>query len=191
MSFSTKPAYIYNGVGFPDGQSDHPIMEWLRDYQAGFDNGQLPVMLANNTPWHTADYVHKRGSIVLVGEAGRTKLAEDYSAMSGHLHQPSQFIIYETDDGKGYKVLFKAEAFVNFKGGLPGCEVGKEVSADGRKWDVKLNMAGETILAKDPAGHKGYKLKSTEIQADELPLVVRLVQKGSTTWEQVTTAVTA
>jgi len=177
MSFPTSPAYVQNVRGWPEQSREHPVIDWMFDYEKALDYGDMKK--GPLTPWHTDDYVFgKSGVFYPPGGPSWERFVADYAPFTAHYHEPYSYVIHET--ATGWDLIGEANIF----GNLPVPGEGKTKDAEGREWDIKVTGAFHLVFVKDPSGPKGMKMQQQIIHADSLPVVKELVKRGMITWDQ-------
>jgi hypothetical protein len=177
MPFATSPAYIQYVQGWEPRIREHPVIDWMFDYEEAFDFGDMKS--GPHAPWHADDFVYvKSGEASGAGAPSWAKLISDYAPFASHYHEPRYFIVYET--ATGFELMGWANIFGNFL--VPGEK--NKADLKGRKWEMMAPGAFHFIFEKDASGPKGLKLKKQELFADGIPLVGELVKRGMVTWEE-------
>lgn len=179
MSFATTPAYIYSIKGWEKQYREIPVIDWMFDYEAAFDWGDMKS--GPHTPWHADDFSYTKptGVCVTGGEAAWAALLEGYSPFSSHYHEPFFFIIWDTPTGYGLFGCAKVFGKLHAPGELTKTDL------EGRKWDVEIPGAFLFEYVKDPSGPKGLKLKSQKLFADGVPVICDMIKRGMVTIDQV------
>jgi hypothetical protein len=179
MSYTTVPAYIQHVKGWESRCREHPVMDWMSDYEAAFDWGDMKS--GPHSPWHADDFSYTKptGECVTGGAAAWAALLEMYAPFSAHYHEPFFYAIWETETG--YELFGSAKMFVKLL--VPGEQT--KTDLEGRKWDLELPGAFHFDYVKDPSGPKGLKLKGQKLFADGIPIVAEMVKRGMVTPEQV------
>jgi len=179
MSYTTVPAYIQYAKGWETRFREHPVMDWMFDYEAAFDHGDMKHV--PHTPWHTDDFSYTKptGVCITGGAAAWAALLEMYAPFSAYYHEPSFFVVWETPTG--YELFGSAKVFAKLL--APGEQT--KTDLNGHKWDIEAQGAFHFKYVKDPSGPKGLKLKSSTLFADEIPMVGEMIKRGMVTPEQV------
>jgi hypothetical protein len=180
MSYKTVPAYVQYVRGWEETQNrEHPVMDWMFDYEAAFDRGDMKS--GPHTPWHSDDFSFTKstGTCITGGAPAWAALLEMYAPFTTHYHEPFFYIIWETPTG--YELIGSAKVFAN----LPAPGESTKTDLEGRKWDIEAPGAFHFEYVKDPSGPKGLKLKSEKLFADAIPMVGEMVKRGMVTSEQV------
>jgi len=182
MSYPTKPAYIVESCnGWEPKYFEHPVYDWLQDYEEAFDFGDLKS--GPYSPWHTDDYAYTKptGETISGGKAAWPAQLEMYAPLAGHYHEPRSFAVWETDNG--YIIMGQAYLYGNLP--VPGDKKYKDLK--GREWDVAGPGGFHFELVKDPSGPKGMKIKCYKLCANVIPLAAEMVKRGMMTADQVFT----
>src|SRR5271163_4001722 len=180
MSYLTQPTYLVSVPGWDPRTREHPVIDWMFDYEDAFDWGDMKS--GPHTPWHSDDFTFTKPTGVSSppGAPSWAALLEKYAPFSAHYHEPLHFIVYETSSG--YELTGVANIFANLQ--VPGEKTKSDLQ--GRKWEIQAPGAFHFVYEKDPSGPKGLKIKSQELYADGIPLVGEMVKRGMVTWDQVT-----
>lgn len=179
MPYATVPAYIQYVKGWEVRYREHPVIDWMFDYEAAFDWGNMRA--GPHYPWHADDFSFTKstGECVTGGERAWAALLEMYAPFTSHYHEPFFYVIWET--ATGYELIGAAKVFAR----LPAPGEQTKTDLEGRKWDLELPGAFHFEYVKDPSGPKGLKLKGQKLYADGIPMVGEMVKRGMVTPEQV------
>jgi len=179
MSYTTTPAYIQYAKGWETRFKEHPVIDWMFDYEAAFDRGDMKS--GPHTPWHSDDFSYTKttGECITGGAPAWAALLEMYAPFSAQYHEPSFFFIWETPTG--YELFGSATIYANLA--APGEQT--KADLDGRKWDIQAPGAFHFVFVKDPSGPKGLKLKGQKLFADGMPMIGEMIKRGMVTPEQV------
>jgi hypothetical protein len=172
MSYPTISAYQTSASGAEKLSREHPVLDFLVDHQEAFDHGNM-----KNEPYtvfHTDDFTFTKsdGTVLPPGEASWKGWLEGYAAFSEHLHEPRYSCIYERDGG--WEMIGIANIYANLV--APGEKTKKDAS--GRQWDIFVPGAFLFTCVKDPAGPKGFKVKSMTVFGDGVPVVGEMIKRG-------------
>jgi len=172
MSYRTIQAYQTQAVGAEKLSREHPVLDFLIDHQVAFDDGSMKK--EPYTTFHTEDFVFTKsdGTVLPPGEESWKGLLEGYAPFSAHFHDGRYACIYERNGG--WEMLGLANVYANLL--APG-EKTKTDSA-GRKWDVYVPGALVFTVVKDPAGPKGFKVKTMTIFGDGVAVVTEMIKRG-------------
>jgi hypothetical protein len=178
MSYPTIPAYIQSCKGWELRLKEHPVMDWMFDYENAFDFGNMKS--ESHDVWHTSDFYFTKsnGTCVTGGAEGWAALLETYAPFSEHFHEPMWLVIFETPTG--YELCGQAKVFANLH--VPGEK--KKTDLQGRKWDIEAPGAFHFEYVKDHTGPKGLKMKGEKLYADGIPMVGEMIKRGMVTAEQ-------
>jgi hypothetical protein len=178
MSYTTTPALIQHVQGWDTRLREHPIIDWMFDYEEVLDSDELKQ--GGLAPWHADDFVYaKNGVTAEPGAASWAKLLNDYGPFSAHYHEPEFVVAYET--ATGGELMGVANIYANFV--IPGEQTKTDLK--GRTWELKSAAYFHFVWVKDATGPKGLKLQREEIIAGGLLMVNAMMQKGMVTWDQV------
>jgi hypothetical protein len=179
MGFPTSPAYIQHVEGWPEHTREHPLIDWMFDYEKALDFGDMKS--GSYAPWHTDDFVFVRSGIPQpAGEPSWKKLVTAYSIFTAHYHEPSYYVIHETTTG--WELIGEAKLYVN----LPVSSTAEKVKdAEGREWDLVAPSAFHFLFVKDSSGLKGIKMQKQVIHSSDIGLAKELVKRGMVTWDEV------
>jgi hypothetical protein len=179
MSYTTFPAYIQYAKGWETRFQEHPVMDWLSDYEVAFDTGDMKS--GPHTPWHADDYSFTKptGECITGGAPAWAAFLEMYRPFSAHFLEPFFFIIWETPTG--YELIGTVRLFGNLA--VPGERT--QTDLQGRKWDIGAPGATHLKFVKDPSGPKGLKLNSEEVFTDGIPVIGEMIKRGMVTPEQI------
>jgi hypothetical protein len=179
MSYSTVPAYIQHVKGWETRCREHPVIDWMFDYEAAFDWGDMKS--GPYTTWHTDDFSFTKstGERIAAGAPSWAAVLEIVAPFSAHYFEPFFCVIWETPTG--YEFLGLAKIFGKLH--APGEQT--KTDLEGRKWDVDAPAASLFEFVKDTSGPKGLKLKSQTLFADGIPMIGEMVKRGMVTPEQV------
>lgn len=177
MSFPTTPTYIQHILGWPEHTREHPVIDWMFDYEKALDWGDMKS--GPYTAWHSDDFVYAKSGVAHPpGAVSWAKFLSDYAPFTAHYHEPIYYVLHETETG--WELIGEANVYVKLP--VPGGEKVKD--GEGREWDMKAPGAFHFIFLKDPSGPKGIKMQKQIIYADMLPVAKELVKRGMITWEQ-------
>src|SRR5271168_1416887 len=109
MSLKTLPALFVNVKGWDVDRREHPVIDWMFDYEAAFDFGDMKS--GPHSPWHADDFSYTKptGVCVTGGAAAWAALLEMYAPFSAYYHEPSFFVVWETPTG--YELFGSAKVF--------------------------------------------------------------------------------
>jgi hypothetical protein len=172
MSYPTIPAFQTYANGAEKISREHPVSDFLVDHQEAFDHGNMKN--ERYTVYHTDDFTFTKsdGTVLPPGEASWKALLEGYAPFSEHFHEARYACIYERNEG--WEMVGHANVYANL------LVLGKKAKTDsfGRKWDVIVPGALVFNVVKDPAGPKGFKVKSMTLYADGVPVVSEMIKRG-------------
>jgi hypothetical protein len=179
MSYTTVPAYIQHVKGWESRCREHPVMDWMSDYEAAFDWGDMKS--GPYTAWHTDDFSFTKstGERIASGAPSWAAVLEIVAPFSAHYFEPFFFIVWETPTGYEFFGIAKIYGKLH----APGEQT--KTDLEGRKWDVEAPAASLFEFVKDPSGPKGLKLKGQKLFADGIPMIGEMVKRGMVTPEQV------
>src|SRR5438045_2970439 len=122
MSYPTTPAYVQICNGWEPRLKEHPVFDWMFDYEAGFDWGDMKS--GPHSPWHADDFAFTKpnGQTITGGDPAWKALLEMYAPFSAHYHEPAWFVIWET--ASGYVLVGQANMYGNFH--VPGEKTKKD-----------------------------------------------------------------
>ncbi len=168
MSYPTTPAYLSQEKGAEWLSREHPVLDFLIDHQEAFNHGNM-----NNEPYtvfHTDDFVFTKsdGTVLPPGEAFWIGFLEGYAAFSEHFHDSRCVCVYERNGG--WEMLGFANLLV------PGEK--KKKDSTGVLWDVYIPGSLVFTCVKDPAGPKGFKVKTMTLYGDGDSVVGQMVKRG-------------
>lgn len=173
MSYpTTTPAYLSQANGAERLSREHPVLDFLIDHQEAFDHGNM-----KNEPYtvfHTDDFVFTKsdGTVLPPGEASWKGWLEGYAAFSEHFHDSRYACIYERNGI--WEMLGFANLYANLL--VPGEKTKKD--STGRLWDVYVPGSLVFTCVKDPAGPKGFKVKTMTLYGDGTSVVGEMVKRG-------------
>jgi hypothetical protein len=179
MSYPTTPAYVQTCDGWEPRLREHPVFDWMFDYEEAFDWGDMKS--GPSSAWHTDDYSFTKpnGETTTGGEPAWKALLEMYAPLTGHFHEPRWLVIWKTDTG--YTMVGQATMYGNFP--VPGEKTKKDLQ--GRLWDVSGPGAFHFEYVKDPTGPKGIKMKSQKIYVSGIGLALGMVKRGMVTADEI------
>jgi hypothetical protein len=172
MSYPTIPAYQTRANGAERLSREHPVLDFLIDHQEAFDNGNMKT--EPYTVFHTDDFTFTKsdGKVLPPGEASWKGWLEGYAPFTEHFHEARYACIYERNGG--WEMIGFANVYANL---LVSGEKTKTDSS-GRQWDVAAPGALFFTCVKDPAGPKGFKVKSMTLYGDGVPVVGEMIKRG-------------
>lgn len=172
MSYKTIPAYQSYTNGMEDRLREHPVLDFLFHHQESFDYGNMKT--EPYTAFHTDDYTFTKtdGTVLPPGEASWKGFLEGYAPFTEHLHEARYCCVYERNGG--WEMVGVAYIYGNLH--VPGEKAKTDLT--GRKWDVAVPGAFIFNCVKDPAGPKGFKVKSTTLFGDTAPVVGEMIKRG-------------
>jgi hypothetical protein len=169
MSYPTIPAYQTYTNGAEQRLREHPVLDFLIDHQEAFDNGDMKT--EPYTVFHTDDFTCTKsdGTVLPPGEGSWKGWLEEYAPFVKHFHEARYACIYERNGG--WEMVGFANVYANLL--VPGEKTKADLS--GRRWDVVVPGG---FIFKDPAGPKGFKVKSMTLYGDKVPVVVEMIKRG-------------
>lgn len=172
-------ASIMSAAAWEKRFRDHPVVDWMLDFEEAFDFGDMKSGPWN--AWVTDDFSFTKptGECIAGGEPAWAAVLETYAPFVAHYHEP--FFSAQWETPTGYELIGCAKMFVKLP--VPGKDTTKD--QEGREWDVGVPGAFHFEYTKDPSGPKGLKMKSQKIFADGIPLVSEMVKRGMVTADQV------
>jgi len=172
MSSSTFLAYQAYANGAERLPREHPVLDFLIDHQEAFDNGNMKT--EPYTVYHTDEFIFTKsdGTVLPPGEASWKGWLEGYAPFVEHFHEARSAIIYERNGG--WEMVGFAHLYANLL--VPGEKTKRDSS--GRLWDVVLPGVLLFLVVKDPAGPKGFKVKSMSLYGDGVPVVGEMIKRG-------------
>jgi hypothetical protein len=172
MSYPTIPAYQAHCKGAEPRLREHPVLDFLFDHQEAFDRGNMKT--EPYTVFHTDDFIFTKtdGTVLPPGEASWKGWLESYASFSEHLHEARYCCVYERDGG--WEMMGLATIYANLH--VPGEKT--KTDSSGRQWDVAVPGALLFNCVKDPAGPKGFKVKSMALFGDGVPIVGEMMKRG-------------
>lgn len=177
----TSAFWCPDAMGWPKELLEHPVMDWMRDFEQAFDFGDIKTNTLPNSVTDDFVFVGSDGKPGAPGAQSWAMIRELYAPFSAHYHEPRLHIIWETETG--YMLMGSAWLFANFP--VPREGAGTVRDLEGREWDWK-GLGGFTFeYVKDPSGPKGMKMKMQTLTADSLGMVVEVTKRGMATFEEV------
>ncbi|OCK73883.1 hypothetical protein K432DRAFT_387140 [Lepidopterella palustris CBS 459.81] len=172
MPYPTIPAYQTYANGAEPRLREHPVLDFLIDHQEAFDNGNMKT--EPYTVFHSDDFTFTKsdGTILPPGEASWKGWLEGYAPFIEHFHETRYVCIYERNGG--WEMVGFANVYANLL--VPGEKTKTDLS--GRQWDVVVPGAFLFTCTKDPAGPKGFKVKSLTLYGDGVPVVGEMIKRG-------------
>jgi hypothetical protein len=172
MSYPTIQAYQTYTNGTEERLREHPALDFLFHHQETFDDGSMKT--EPYTRFHTDDFTFTKsdGTVLPAGEASWKGFLEGYAPFSEHLHEARYCCVYERNGG--WEMMGIAHVYGNLH--VPGEKTKTDLS--GRQWDVVVPGAFLFNCVKDPAGPKGFKVKSLTLFGDGTPVVVEMSKRG-------------
>ena len=179
MSSITVSASIQSAKAWETRFREHPVVDWMLDYEEAFDWGDMKSGPCN--VWLTDDFSFTKptGERIASGAPSWAAVLQIVAPFSAHYLEPFFFIIWETPTG--YEFFGIANIFGKLH--APGEQT--KTDLEGRKWDVEAPAASLFEFVKDPSGPKGLKLKGQKLFADGIPMIGEMVKRGMVTPEQV------
>ena len=179
MPYPTVPAYIQSAKGWETRFREHPVMDWLTDYEVALDTGDMKS--GPHTPWHADDFSFTKptGESFSGGAPAWAAFLEMHAPFKAHYLEPLFFVIWETPTG--YDLFGSAHWYGNLH--APGAPT--KTDLQGRKWDVVNSAATHIKFVKDPSGPKGLKLQNQVLFSDGSAMLGEMVKRGMVTPEQV------
>jgi len=172
MSYPTTPAFVVHCKGAEPSLREHPVSDFLVNHQQAFDNGNM-----KNEPYtvfHTDDFTFTKtdGTTLPPGEASWKGWLEIYAPFTEHYHEARQVCVYERNGG--WEMVGSANIYANLQ--VPGEKTKTDLT--GRKWDITSPGTFVFNCVKDPSGPKGFKLKSTTLFGDGVPVLREMMKRG-------------
>lgn len=179
MSYATVPAYVQYVRGWDPKYREHPVIDWMFDYEALLDWGDLRK--GPHTPWHADDFFFTKpsGERIQGGAKAWASMLELYAPYTSYYHEPRFYIIWET--ATGWELIGSATVYAKLA--APG--EATKTDGEGRKWDIEAPGAFHFVYVKDPTGPKGLKLQGQSLFADGMPIIGEMLKRGMVTPEQV------
>ncbi|KIW10694.1 hypothetical protein PV08_11658 [Exophiala spinifera] len=183
----TTPAVIVHidGAGGIDKsyRERHPVLDFLFTHQEAFDHGTMKT--EPYTQFHTSDFVFTKsdGTVLPAGEESWKGWLEGYAPFTEHLHEARYCCVYERrrdddDDAGGSTSFWEMLGIANVFADLPAPGEKTKTDLSGRKWDVAVPGAFLFTCVADPAGPKGFKVKSMTLYGDGTPVVGEMIKRG-------------
>lgn len=151
-------------------------MKFMEDYTANwFDAGGAQD---DYKDWHTSDFTFTKpdGTSFSGIDKAWPAIKENYGPLAEYSHIPYYGVTTEVSDG--WQMIGQATVYANLVG-QPAADEQKLKDAQGKEWDVAVPAAFKFHYVKDDgAPHHGIRLQSTEIHADNVPIVMTLVKRG-------------
>jgi hypothetical protein len=175
MSFPTTPIFL--GQGGWEALKIHPAMNWMVDYTAIIDSGEL-FKTGRWTDWCTSDWTFTTADgSKHSGEAAFNTWKQQYAPLVKYTHIPRMAVVWESKNG--YEMLGQADLFANLPG---GSGQGAVVDSNGAHWEIKVPSAYRFSYVKVDGG---FKISAIELHADSAPIVVELLKRGVMSPEQL------
>jgi hypothetical protein len=179
MSSTTVLASIQSAKAWETRFREHPVVDWMLDYEEAFDWGDMKSGPCNVWLTDNFSFTKSTGECITGGVAAWAAVLEMYAPFSGHYHEPFFSITWETPTG--YELFGSARLFAKLP--VPGGQTKTDLA--GRKWDIEVPGAFHFEYVKDPSGPKGLKMKSQKLYADGVPMISEMIKRGMVTPEQV------
>ncbi|KAE9363201.1 hypothetical protein N431DRAFT_433374 [Stipitochalara longipes BDJ] len=124
--------------------------------------------------FHTDDFTFTKsdGTVQPPGEASWKAWLAGYAPFINHFHEGRYACVYERNGS--WEMVGFANLYANLL--VPGEKT--KTDSFGHQWDVVVPGALYFTVVKDPAGPKGFKVKSMTLFGDGVPLVGEMIKRG-------------
>ena len=192
MSYPTQPAFIHTGTWSAETRA-HPALKFLEEYAAThFD--QQAWNTNHYSEWHTHDWhFQKPDNTVHSGghEAWTEGIPSIYGRFSGHWHDPTFFVVWETEEG--YEMIGQANVWLDLdvaEGELEKKkgEWEKVKDRNGKEWDAVMPGSFHFGFVKAEGGGEnghGLLMNYTQMFADSAPVTGLMIKAGLVTKEDL------